>query len=301
MTPRIAIAAMFCAAGLAFGGCSRQEAGSGPAAPNAAEGALQAEALPDGSWQCTVKGVTYVFRDPDNDGLATSCDIYKGGALRRTVIFPRRQYAGFPLAPGGLKSDEVDGINVLILPSPPLTETPMRSERVKDPELLKYLCRILNERSYTRTLIDIQNDNEMGGFVDFARPVFSADRLGMEMWFKGDNEPLTIILVYVNEPYHMTGLGLSAKSKGESKHFGNDDFAAILCGVSGATTFDEMNLWRFSGGWLLPRGPFRGAAYHGGVPIRSDGSPDRTVTLQDKTNQAKDLLDTYAIHMLIGG
>lgn len=280
-------------------GCNRH-----PVPSQADEGAswppenLRVEILPDGtSWQCVSRGLTYVFRDPDNDGLTASCDIYKGNVLRRKVDFPAREYEGMPFVPGGLNADNLDGVNLIMTPFPPMPRSPMRSERTRDPRFLDPLCKSLNENSYRGTMLWVKDDpcHAVGTGSFGSIPYWQS--LGMELWFKGDNEPLVILLWFVDEPYDSTGSSLVARRRGESQAFGNDEITALLSGFSGATRYDQMRETFIFQRWVLPVGPFRQPGYYGGIPINPDGKPARTVTLADRVNQARDLLKIYEEHM----
>lgn len=275
----------------ALAGCARTDTGASPDKP------LRLEVSEDGTrWTCEAAGRRLVFLDPDNDGLADACEVTIGGKLSRKIILPRRMYGGFTPVAGGIKPESVSGINMVIRPVRPLTSATLRSERVLDPDFTEHLCAVLNDKSFTWREMEVilpKPEAIIGHFVPLPR----FGPLGMEIWFEAEPEPLTIMLRFFEDSHGGPHYGLCAEWRGKEWLFGNDEIALLFSGFSGVGTAAQRERRHLFGAWDLPGGPLQEPTFFGGIPLRPDGKPAREVTLEDRANQSRELLNVYADYL----
>lgn len=280
-------------------GCGRPPSAGNPetGSPVAAD-RLRVEFAPDGaSWRCNAGTSTVVFLDDDKDGFADACEVMTGGALARKIVLPRRKYEGFTPIAGGLKPEVVTGVNMIILPVHPLPDKPMRSERIREPHFVEYLCTVLNDKSFTWREMEVvlpRPEVIDGRFL--LLPDFKP--LGIEIWIEGEPEPLTIMLRFLGDSYDGFHYGLRAEWRGEQWLFGNDDIALLFSGFSGVGTAVQRANWHLFGSWCLPGGPFQRPTFFGGIPIKPNGTPVHEVTTEDKIAQTGALLRAYQKELL---
>lgn len=252
------------------------------------------------AWHCQVNGKSLIFLDNDGDGLTEACQVHQADKWLRKVIFAQREYKGFEVLPEKLEASKVRGMSVVIYERWPLTTKPMRSEPVTTPELLKVVCRMLNELSFTWSgwCVETQDGPDVGASYS---SLWVMPSVGIELWLKGQEEPLTITLRHTNNSYELRDESLVASLKGEQWRFGNDGVCRLLSGFPGICAADPSretdsfakslpgrhehpNFW--------PPGAYQPPTYYGGVPITWDGKPVETPTHAQKVDQIRSLLKT---------
>ena len=292
---RLVIVVLVTIAGASLPGCR----------PQRGSGGLEIQFSEDGrSWRCEVEDRILVFLDDDNDGLSEACDVYTDEVLLKRVEFDHRTYfregASYeiPRLLVSIDPDNVVGVNLLIPPKPPFTETPTRAKRVTDREFLELVCSGLNHWSYAWSSVwEIGPDNSAAGY--YLVPRFRcALWAGMEIWFRNEPEPLKIMVHHLDNSYDLHEEGMTATWKGETRWFASDPLADVFAYFWTVSEFGEKKQEALWFGRSFSRSERYQPTYFGGIPVGWDGKAEKPVTKPQRIRQVKALLKAYESYLL---
>ena len=302
-------------------GCQREPGPDAPKEQPEAQresGSLSVEFRDDGTWVCRTHGRLLRFFDDDNNGLAESCGIYEGEEHVATVWFHHREYFSAQQSKGLLQNDierlianvsadNVIGMNLLIPPVRPLSDEPTRSKRVTDPEAVGSLCSVLRQWSYSwrgerRRTGRSRDGNEEGWGESGGEGMPLRDRnpawAGIEVWIRGESEPLTITVHHLDNSYAFHEEGLTARWRGKGVRFANDYISCLLeARLAPRHPEEEVVNALDSGEWVSWPARYQ-ATYLGGIRVGPDGQPWHKVTREEKIRQTRALIEAHKFSLL---